>query len=88
MVIANAGGRTLRDIIISCLERLVPVPNFISVRMAQIYAAEATQHFALVKPWDERTASEGKVFWSNSHAQSPCDRKICFRSSVYKKGST
>jgi DNA-binding transcriptional regulator LsrR (DeoR family) len=84
MVIANAGGRTVRDIT-RYLERLVPLPpyvekgkrlvflslnaaeahdsfdqcaNFLSVRMAQIYASEQTSHFALVKPWDETTGTE------------------------------
>lgn len=83
MVIANAGGGTVRDAI-GYLQRLVPVPpratgktliflslnaaeahdsfdqcaNFISVRLAQIYAGDGTQHFALVKPWDEKTGNE------------------------------
>ncbi len=83
MVIANAGGRTVRDTI-SCLQRIVPVPpeikdkkliflslndaeihdqfdqgaNFISVRLAQIYGARNTQHFAVVTPFDEKTRAE------------------------------
>jgi DNA-binding transcriptional regulator LsrR (DeoR family) len=83
MVIANAGGRTVRDTI-TYLQRLVPVPpqvkdkrlvflslnnaeihnqfdqcaNFISVRLAQIYEAGGTQHFAVVRPSDANTKAE------------------------------
>lgn len=86
MVIANAGGRTVRDTI-TYLQRLVPIPpqdkdkkliflslndaeihsqfdqgaNYISVRLAQIYAASNTQHFAVVTPFDKNTEAE---YWA------------------------
>jgi DNA-binding transcriptional regulator LsrR (DeoR family) len=84
MVIANAGGRTIRDTV-TYLQRLTPVPppqvkgkkliflslnaaeihsqfdqcaNFLSVRLAQIYEASGTQHFAVARPFDANTQAE------------------------------
>lgn len=90
MIIANAGGRTVRDTV-TYLQRLVPVPpqvrdkkliflslnnaeihsqfdqcaNFISVRLAQIYDATKTQHFAVVRPVDDNTRAE---YWAKVKA--------------------
>jgi DNA-binding transcriptional regulator LsrR (DeoR family) len=90
MIIANAGGRTVRDTV-TYLQRLVHVPpqvkdkkliflslnnaeihsqfdqcaNFISVRLAQIYDATKTQHFAVVRPVDDHTRAE---YWAKVKA--------------------